>query len=125
MNQAFTTPAGVDELRITGTLEDDAHVTYTGAPHRVVLLLKVRPAVGMPYVVRQVGSTDQNEWMAVEAKATALKRGAQVRVYAKGLRVQSHAAGAALLAVDVTGVFPLQLATHQPSGQLDAAPQET
>jgi len=39
--------------------------------------------------------------------------------------VQSHAAGAALLAVDVTGVFPLQLATHQPNGQLDAVPQET
>jgi hypothetical protein len=125
MNHPIAMPAGVDELRITGVLEADAQVTYTGAPHRVVLTLQVRPAIGMPYVVRQMGSTDQNEWIAVEAKAASLKRGAQVRVYAKGLRVQSHARGAALLLVDVTGIFPLQIPDHQPSGHTEAASQET
>ncbi|RZI81085.1 MAG: hypothetical protein EOP38_20455 [Rubrivivax sp.] len=117
MTHTLPVPAGVDELRVTGTLDEDARVTYTGEPHQAVLMLHVRPAIGMAYLVRQAMGTDPTVWRATEAKAAHLKRGAQVRVFAKGLRVHAHTNGSALLLVDVTGVFPIQLPDHQPSGK--------
>jgi hypothetical protein len=99
--------AGPDELRIVGTLADDASLTYAPTTTRevtAVLSFLVRPAKGLPYMVRQVLGTDPKAHFAAAGKVTQMRRGRTVEVYAKGLRAQTDHGDACLVALDVTSI---------------------
>lgn len=73
------------EVRITGTLVDDAvmRVSTGAAPHAVLCMLVQAPG-GLPWLIRHDCGTAASEHIAAAAKARAMRRGALVRVYASG-----------------------------------------
>jgi hypothetical protein len=104
-----TAPSHItDGVRVTGTLQDDALLSYT--PERepqAVLTFELPADKGLPYRVRQLIGRDPNAHIAAQAKAQMLRRGVQVSVHGKGLRVSSDHGIACLVIVDVENVFAL------------------
>lgn len=114
---AITADAHQDEVRLTGTLHDDAELRYTpDASPTALLCFEMHPAKGLPYRVRQVLGTDPTAHMIAAAKRVALKRGSTVVVYAKGMRATHDHGTAALVLLDVSDVMPLSTQTHSRHG---------
>lgn len=104
-------------LRITGSLTRDAQLLYTpGDKPAAVLVLHVDAPVGLPYYVKQVLGDDPKVHIAAASKLPLMRRGAQVAVYALGLRAQSDHGAACLACLNVTDVMPLT--AHRPIPQL-------
>lgn len=99
-----------DGIRITGSVSHDALVSYTpDAQPTAVLTLQLQTSAGMPYTVRQVIGKDVNQQLAAVAKARLMRRGCEVAVYGKGLRIKSDHDIASLAVVDVSDVLPLSV----------------
>lgn len=115
-------------LRITGTVCESAVVGNTGFSAdrpRASLCLRVAPAKGLTYDIRQDLGTDPNAHIAANAKAKLLKRGAPVVVYGAGLRVRIDHDQAVLQVQDVTDVIPQALPPHHASLATDPARKAT
>lgn len=99
-----------DGVRITGAVSHDALVSYTpDAEPTAVLTLHLQTSTGLPYMVRQVIGKDVNQQLAASAKARLLRRGCEVAVYGKGLRVRTDHDTASLAIVDVSDILPLSV----------------
>lgn len=97
-----------DELRVRGTLYEDAKFTVQPGIEPVGhLSFEIHPSIGLPYRVHQSVGTDPSAHIAASAKARTLRRGTAVQVYAKGLRSQTDHGVAALVLMGVTGVYPV------------------
>ena len=97
-------------VRITGSVSHDALVSYTpDAEPTAMLTLQLQTPAGLPYMVRQVIGKDVNQQVAAAAKARLLRRGCEVAVYGKGLRVRTDHDTAALAIVDVSDILPLSI----------------
>lgn len=123
MTSPIKTPESGCEVRISGTLYEDAHFFCTsGANPQPVLQMIVLTTTGLPYFVKQVfGAAGADHYIAA-AKAKTLKRGQFVQVYAAGLRAQSDHGMAGLAALGVSAIFSSDPHHHQPRGDSDATP---
>ncbi|TAL00154.1 MAG: hypothetical protein EPO09_00100 [Aquabacterium sp.] len=114
---------GTNEVRISGTLYEDARFFCTaGGQPQPVLQMIVLTSTGLPYFVKQVFGTDGADHYIAAAKARTLKKGRHVQVYAAGLRAQSDHGMAGLLALGVSAIFSTEPPHHQPRGDSEATP---
>lgn len=108
----------VDELRVTGELSADAVIQYSaGAICNAFLFLEITPNEGMPYFVVQNLGDDPKDHYAAQAKASAMKRGSRVQVYAQGVRIRSDHGRAGLKLMGVSNVFLIHKASETASKQ--------
>lgn len=106
----MTTQQSNDGVRITGSVSHDALVSYTpDAEPTAVLTLQLETSTGLPYTVRQVIGKDVNQQLAAVSKARLLRRGCEIAVYGKGLRVKSDHDIACLTVMDVSDILPLSV----------------
>jgi antitoxin component of RelBE/YafQ-DinJ toxin-antitoxin module len=107
------TPHPDNGVRITGVLQENAAVLYqAGIQPSAMLVLKIAPEKGLPFLVRKPLGTDPNAHMAAQAKLVVMKRGDQVAVYAKGFQARDDHDVATLFALDVSDILPLGSSTR-------------
>lgn len=104
---AVQTPADqAAQVRVTGTLTQDAQLRYTpGAQPHGLLFLEITQSAGLPYEVRQDCGTDPARLIAAESKRRLLRRGALVTVYARGITPRLDHGRAVLKLEGVTDVI--------------------
>lgn len=86
--QQLTSAAGLSRLRVTGVLQDAAQF-YPTAGGAAFLLIKLRPAQGLPYHARVDLGTDAADHMAAEALLPGMCAGALVSVAGTGLQLRT------------------------------------
>lgn len=100
-----------DRIQIEGQLADQAvvgAVPNTRPPvYRLTMVLV--PARGLPYLVSQNLGTDATAERAARAKQRILKRGAWVKVFAKGLDFTVDHGTKTLVVNGITDVIPMNL----------------
>jgi hypothetical protein len=96
-----------ETLRITGSISEDARVTFTGGadPQAAVFTAVITPPLGLPYRVLQPLGTDASVQVAAQMKAKQLKRGAMVEVHCTGLRVKDDHGRVELVTMNVQAVI--------------------
>lgn len=111
------------QLRATGTLLHDAELRFsTGAERHAFLAVEFGTGSGMPYRAVQDLGTDPLAHVAAEAKATLLRQGRRVTVYARGANFRNDHDRALLRLIDVSDLVVHDLPTTHSEGA--AAPSE-
>ena len=98
--------AGV--LEIHGHVVHDAEFRVGADGKSGLLAFEVSTGMGFPYEVRRPVAGQAADHIAATALQHALRRGARVRVYARGATPRTSHGIAVLQLIDVTHVIPIQ-----------------
>lgn len=100
------------EIRVTGTLLDDAELRFTpgsdGKSYASLMVRLLQP-LGRPYEAWQYIGTEPVQHIAAAAKQQLLKRGDRVTIYARGIRARTDHGHAVMALEHVTDVIPLHI----------------